>query len=364
MILPLTQFVSLLLLSFTKHSRVTAWVFSLAFSLSVSILNAGKFVESDLQDYYEWFLASKDFPILDYLFIKGNDFIFFAYNYFIYHYITQSPDTYIAITTFISYMSIFYVGYMNILEKNSERDKLFLLCICLMLPLIFVNSGHLVRQFLAAAVVVSAIYGQRENPKIIILYLIAALIHSSALLFLFFHFIRNFQVTAIRAVLISGTVVVLLYFLSLLPYHPTGIRTIDVIYSRLVIQDNAKLTVTMSAITIVLLILVFYFWIIRSHSRNLKANDNIVGYLCVFIFVFYLIPDFSELALRYMFYLWCILPIFVAKNIHFRLTNLNKYVLGGLAYGLFIAYILYSPWDYNCGLMFLFSLGIESLLCK
>jgi hypothetical protein len=360
-LIPYFTLFSFFLISLTSYYRLGAVLFALCFSLSTGILNSGKVVESDLKDYMEWFLLSGELPFWQYLLFKGNDFLFFIYNYFFFHFVSTSPKFYIFFTTVISYLIIFFSGYKVLSSHPDIKPKLFTLCVSLMFPLIFVNSGHLVRQLVAGAIVVFALYGVKDRKHTFWIFIIAGLIHSSALLFVLFMFAPISKLTITKSVMVVGIIILVISILKLLTFKSLGIPFIDVIYSRLVQQDNADLKMSIIAICAVFVPLIMYFWDKKFVGHPFEKQNLQVALLCLAIVTFYIIPSFIELSLRYSFYLWIILPVYLATKVNLKFNNVLMLLIISVQYFLFLFYSANNQWDYACGyrMLFTFQFGFD-----
>jgi hypothetical protein len=362
-LLSLTNLYSMMLLCLTRRHHIGAILFGLSFATTVGLLNSRKLQESDLKDYVEWFNMVGDMTLPMYLFVKGNDYIYFAFNYFFYHYISSNPINFIFGITFISYLLIFATGYIIFHHRQDSRIKMIILCIMLMSPLLFINSGHLVRQLLAASVVTLSVYTRTTHPIKILLIVVASLIHSSALIFLVFQVLATKIITLTRTIVISVVVVLSTNLLALLPFRRTGIGFFDVILSRLIEQDNADLHISLLAISLIVLCLVIYYSNTKFQGLEYEKQNTSFALLCICVLLFYLMPGFKELSLRYSYYAVVMMPIFFGTKVKIKTDGATMFCGMGLLYFTLLFYSANNQWDFSCGFDTLFNFDFRLNPC-
>ena len=368
-IIPFLTILSALILLYCKQYRLGSVFFAIFYSLTAGIINSGKKVESDLADYLRWFQASADLSFFDYIFFKGNDFLFFIYNFIFYNYISKSDEFYIFFTISICYFFIFWAGFKYFKRRKSEKNNLIVLCIFLMFPLIFVSSGHFLRQFIAATIVTYSVYGIYRKQYRILGFIAASLVHSSAFLFIIFMIIPFHRLALKQILLIIPTTLITLQILKSLPYISTGIKNIDIIYYRLVFQSGADLVMSSLAIILVFFVLILAMKNNKDiHSQNgLESyeyrGDVYIGLTALLVIIFYMIPSMAEYSLRYSFYIWVFFPIFIADKIKFKNHNGLFLIIMFLVYILSLKYVESNQWDFTCGFLRLFTFEIGFSSC-
>lgn len=330
--------------------------------MTAGVINSGKKIESDLKDYINWFSQSADFSFSQYIFLKGNDILYFIYNYLFYHNVSASGEVYIFCTTVLAYLIIFFAGYRHFSTRSGVKTKLVLLCIFLPFPLIFINSAHFLRQFLAGAIVVFAIYGVNTNKARLFSLLLASLVHSSAFIFVIFMCIPIRKWKLKQLILMGISIPLILKALSLLNYHETGYPLIDVIYYRIVVQTGPTLVMSTFAVLLAALVLMLSILTTRFDSPEDKPKNVYMGLSAFMVLVFYTMPATVELSLRFAYYIWMLLPVFLATKINIKTQPTVTVILIAASYAASIVYVINNQWDFSCGVqrLFTFEIGFSS----
>jgi hypothetical protein len=246
---------------------------------------------------------------------------------------------------------------------NSEvRKKLILVCIFLPFPLIFINSAHFFRQFLAGALVVFAVYGVEHKKIRLFVFLLAGFVHSSAMIFIIFMLVPIKVLKFKQMALLCLSIPLLLKALSVLPYLETGYPIIDVLYYRLVMQTGPPLEMSILAFIAAVVVLIISTWKSGFESPDDELKNQYVGLTALVVIIVYFSPAMIELSLRFAYYIWMFLPIFLATRINIRSYPIMMFISLGLSCFISVFYVMNNQWDYSCGLerLLTFEIGFSS----
>lgn len=176
-----------------KNRKIDFLIFTLLITLYITIINVSKGIETDLdlQWYSEQYLDAGNLSYIEYIFSfgingKGKELFFPTFNYIIYFFIGNNVLLYRGIHCFVCYGLIFYATYrfankLNIKYRYTGISILVTACF----PWIFTYSATILRQFLAASLLIwITVEHFLYNKKMIIPTICMFLSHTSSLLFI------------------------------------------------------------------------------------------------------------------------------------------------------------------------------------
>lgn len=306
-----------------NFDTILAFVF---LGLSFGCINVLKVPESDLLNYIEFYINAGKYDFINYLKIEDKEYLFFSLNYFSYYVLGGSFHIYLIIFTALCYFLLFYS--VRILDKHLKfgKESYFLAIIVIVLfPNIFSISAHLMRQFLAASLlIVFLIKNIFEGDKKSILFLVlSCLIHSSALLFIiillpFFNKRMSNTYMFIFLILSLGFGLILGRFSSLFE----GVPVLGYGIQRFTERDNVHVTENLGYLTILLqgiTVFLFYFGIKKYKLNNFSRLYKLL-YITLFLIIFILSNyQNTQMASRFNFYIYFLFPI----SIYFLYSILN-----------------------------------------
>jgi hypothetical protein len=310
------------------------------------LINITKLLESDLLAYNHFFLLSADLTLWEYLNLFSSEFVYYFLSYASYYLMFGSWELYIFTTTFISFCLVFKSVQIVLSEFNNMDVVTGIVIVALFYP-IFGLSAHLLRNFIAAALVLYFItnyFYKNRNLRLILLASIS--IHASAALFLIIYFIPK-KFSAYH--LIKANLIILLGFFLI--YVLINLEVFDpdqfYVYKRLMGFEG-----TFDNFYILLAMLVFISpCIILIEKIALKINIE-PAYILLLLFVFLLgisLPNNSVIQQRILLYIYFIgIPIFLAISINrtFYARCLNVVLIFILTI-LFVRNLTYGAWSYD-----------------
>lgn len=175
-----------------KNKKIAFINFAILTALYITLINISKNpnLDPDLQWYSEQYLDAGNLSYIDYIFSfgingKGKELFFPTFNYIIYFFIGKNVILYRAIHSFTCYILIFYAIYrFTKYLKIRYTDAAIAIIIVSCFPWIFTYSATILRQFLAASILVWIIIERFSfNKKMIIPTICMFLSHTSSLLF-------------------------------------------------------------------------------------------------------------------------------------------------------------------------------------
>lgn len=306
-----------------NFDTILAFVF---LGLSFGCINVLKVPESDLLNYIEFYINAGKYDFINYLKIEDKEYLFFSLNYFLYYVLGGSFQIYLIIFTALCYFLLFYS--VRILDKHLKfgKESYFLAIIVIVLfPNIFSISAHLMRQFLAASLlIVFLIKNIFEGDKKSILFLVlSSLIHSSALLFIiillpFFNKRMSNTNMFIFLILSLGFGLILGRFSSLFE----GVPVLGYGIQRFTERDNVYETENLGYLAVLLqgiTVFLFYFGIKKYKMNNFSRLYKLL-YIVLFLIIFILSNyQNTQMASRFNFYIYFLFPI----SIYFLYSILN-----------------------------------------
>jgi hypothetical protein len=367
LIFPLLPFVSVLLFTITiaglpRISKFTFYSLFIFLSIYLGLINVTKVPESDLINYYEYFFLAEDFPFLTYILLVGKEPVFFIYNYVIFYLTNGSIHFYILISTIIAY-TFFFSAILNFFQaiKASQKVVLSAVIFAAFFPQLFSLSAHLIRQFMAASILLYALVQKIFYQKTVWPYiLLTTLIHSTSLLF-----VPLLYLNALRKKLNFKMVFMLMALLYIIPV------TIGFVTEQLIkIIGHNFLTYAISRannenlfgfqpidpLQLILMAIMLFILFIRQYGTSKFSNNNsTIGFFhftnIFFIFCIFILVNLSrnDLAQRFSFYSYFFLPLILP--LAFNLKNKNsryiRIVISVFMLVLFIYRLPYGSWEYG-----------------
>jgi hypothetical protein len=320
----------IIFLGLTKEILPSKFIYLIAFlgSCYLGLINITKFPDSDLLNYLDWYRVAQNSFLVDYLLINSREPLYFIGLYGIANFPFSSPQLFIFLSTVVSYF-IFLIAVIRISIYLGLRDRLIigLIISFLFFAPLFSLSAHLMRQFLAATIVVLffseyIISGKR---KWLILFL-AILIHYSSILFIpivFLKKIRSFS-SNISLTLCLITLPLMYFFGKVATPLFSEIPVLGFVFDRIAADDGAELeTLSLAAISFGFITAIISFLNMRGIRRPVVSNGLwVINIGVIVIVVIALVANtqtqLSEIALRFFFYLYFLfgltLPIYIASR--------------------------------------------------
>lgn len=312
--------VSLLMLLFNlivnKYRTMLFVSFMILASLALGIVNAGKIVESDLVNYKNWFNEVPNYSFYEYILHQGKEPLFFGLNYILYMLTLGNFGVYLISFTSLSYAIMAY----SLIRVHTffGAPSVALTCSMIVLflfPNLFSLSAHLMRQFLAGAIItlfcVEFVFYRKRS---FLLFLSAVLIHTTSLIFgavyllnlarrnRFFMYMAVAFVLALVLLLINYPII--LNFISLdSDFLAYSLQRLDNLENSTV--DLGRLSLLMYAIMVVV-VLSFYTVINYGSKNDVSVLIGLFLLLALFVFIS---RDNSEVAVRFSFYFYSFLPM-------------------------------------------------------
>jgi hypothetical protein len=130
-------------------------VFFALLALFLGFLNMTKIPENDLAAHAITYLESREYSFIGYLLYIGKEYVFYSLSYCFYYLTNGSIKLWVLTITFASYY-IFFLAVYDFFKKFNASNSvvLFAIMITAFFPQLFSLSAHLIRQFLAASILV------------------------------------------------------------------------------------------------------------------------------------------------------------------------------------------------------------------
>lgn len=277
----------------------------------LGLINTTKSPDSDLTTYMVWYGAADDYGLFEYLLIFTREPLYYIWMYFISYVTLGSELAFIFISTFLPYflilLNIARIG--KFLSLCNQVIILILLCFIFFGPL-FSLSAHLMRQFLAGALVftfyTSWIVSGRRPWWLLIL---AALMHYSALIFLVFSVVQPLRRLGSLFSLFFAAFIffVAFVFLKMVSGSLSSLPALGLIFSRIAAEEGADIGhLSLISIAFVIFLTIVSIAVIQSKIILNKKNLFNVCATVILIALIALVANMHggtvEIAKRYYFY--------------------------------------------------------------
>lgn len=342
-----------------RQKYIIFWGFLVIFF--ISLYNATKLPENDLEWYVDFYLMAGRISFVDYigLLTGGKEILYQCFVYFIYWVGGDNEKIFIFVISLCSYIFLFKALFL--LAKTlrlCETEIIFCCFVLFFFPYIYALSVHLVRQFLATSIMLYVICKRICEWKINWwLIIVAILIHTSTVFFVPFIIWGKFKekVNFKNGVFYLGGIIFLLFMKYIanfiLPFF-TG-TFLFYLVNKVALGTTYETTLPMLHLFYSIILVLIDFGIIYIFSIK-YGNDpkfvyffNITFFLLLFIMVN---GDQPELQLRYNFNFWLLTPFFFCFFI--KAVKINVLLLRISCIFLFLFWNVYnismSEWNYTC----------------
>lgn len=316
------------LLSGAKSSRFLSLVAFFG-ACYLGLINATKLPESDYAIYLEWYSNAKELSLPGFLAINAREPLFYIYLHTIANLSYSSEKLFVFISTVISYL-VFTFGVIRASIGIGLQNRVIvaILVALLFFAPLFSLSAHLMRQFIAASLVILFFSEILSSDKKHWWILIAAiLMHYSAIIFL--------PLAMIRKINRTSSVISLFIYLSLLPLIYLAAKSaahlfsempvIGFVFDRIAAEEGHDLGhLNFASIFFVMAAIVLSGWNLIASRRTVNATISDSGWrinaaiiiLGLIVLVANLQDGTTEIAKRFFFYLYFFMglsiPMFVA----------------------------------------------------
>ncbi len=298
-------------------------------SLLLGLINTTKGLASDMIVYEESFQIAKKTNLFQYILQFGKEPLYYLFMYFTSGVINMSFKLFVFLQTFINYV-LFLVSIFKFQKKmdSSNITILFSIFLGAFFFELFSLSAHLMRQFLAASILLYYIVDYTLHNKNKWWLLIASLlIHSTVFLFLPFIFLNTFkEKIKIRNLFILLIIIIPFFFIfeplvSFLANNSPGV--LAYIFIRLNEGNFEDLTGSVKSITLVInyttlgLTFIYYFF---SNSK-ISGIYHFLNILIGLIIFTILVINYPLLSYRYSFYIYFFVPFIIPLFLKMRLIK-------------------------------------------
>lgn len=325
--------------------------------LYISLVNTSKYPESDLENYVQAFLSAREMDLVEYLIIYNRELLYYLSLYLFALIPWSGIHSYIFFSTLLPYL-IFGAALLRLGKSIGLDSHLILRLIIsfIFFPQLFSLSGHLLRQFLAAALLMLflsdfVVVGVRKWG----VAFLGGLMHYSAVALLFLAIarpLRNFS--PILNLHLYSLLIPLVYMAAVLAAPVfLDFPVLGVIAGRISSgegHDLESLGLPAVFMAIILGLLSFYGLIFKKFWRE-DGRAWLVYFISSVVVVLVLAASanasLSEIALRYFFYLYFLIGLVVlllcptSKRLRF-LVKLSPF----LALPYYFYKLGYGEWAY------------------
>jgi len=371
---PVIPFISLLIFmliisSIPRISKLTYYLFFTLLSTYLGLINITKVPESDLINYYSFFFLVEDLSFLPYIFFMAKEPVFFIYNYLMYYLTNSSGNLYILITTIISYNFLF-LAVLNFFKgiKSSKNIILFAIIIVAFFPQLFSLSAHLIRQFMAASILMYALVQKFFYKKTVWPFLLIAIFtHSTALLFIPLLYVNRFR----EQMKFTTILIISLFFFIIPMLLPIVIKLIiNIIGNNFLTYALNRAIVpglmgfqSIDFLQLILMFLMVFIVFIRQYNiSKFSNNDSVKGFFHLsnifFVFSVFILANLSrdDISQRFGFYTYFFFPLIIplALTLKHNYVQFIRIFLSMFFIVFFIYRLQFGVWEYGSIVQILF----------
>lgn len=288
-------------------------------ALYLALVNVTKLPESDLATYLEAFDDARNLDLTTFLIINVREPLYYVSLHGLANLPGVDGRVYVFLSTLIPYL-LFGTAVLRLCAalRLARRSQLSLLVFLLFFPQLFSLSAHLLRQMLAASLVMlfltdQAVTGRRRWG----LGLLGMLVHYSSMPFLLLSLFQPLKrCSRVLSVMFHILTLVVVYALAV-QVAPLflDVPVLGMVFQRLVNGEGAQLEpLTLPVLgSAVLFLVVSLFSLARTSGTHLGVQDWTVMLctvaVCVVVLLTSVQPRLSEIAVRYYFYLYFIMGL-------------------------------------------------------
>jgi hypothetical protein len=333
-----------------KHSHSTKiMIFNI--SIFMGILNSTKVMESDLNAYHIIFLNASKESFIDFLSQYNSDYLYYTITYLSSNVLGMNWGLFIFLITLFSYLLIFKSGelIMSKIKDIKSIDIVLGLLILAMFYLFFSLSAHLVRNFIAASIILYFISNYFfKNKNLWYLIPFSMMIHASAAIFSFVYLIPK-KLTFTNISLYIVLVIICTFFLVNIA-HIFEYKISDNVYLVQRLTDFSEFSISSSIDKLFMSLAILIIVLIAIQKLDVQSVkiERYTLMLIVLLLAGYALSEIDVIVSRILLYGYFVLVplfliLFVQNNIFFRMLNV---VILCVMVASFINNLLYGPWTY------------------
>lgn len=326
-------------------------------SLYLALVNATKFPDSDMANYLQSFVDAQQLDLVTYLQLNTREPLYYLSLYGVSRLPGADAKLYIFLSTFIPYLiygsAVLRLGAALHVDRKS---LLSLLIFLFFIPQLFSLSAHLLRQFLAASLVMLflsdyAVIGRRRWG----VGMLGVMIHYSTMPLVLQTFLQPFRGR-------SGVSNAVFYVVALFVVYTLAVQVapifldvpvLGMVFGRIANGKGADLQpLTLPAlVTVFSLLGMSFFCLANNNGKILGVQGWPVLFCTVIVCVIVLIsstqPTLSEIALRYFFYLYFLSGlVLVVLMLRIPMIGTIVHALALLSLPMFFYKLAYGEWAF------------------
>lgn len=332
----------------------------LASALILASANSTKELDGDLYNYYRISELLRELDLVSSMVLFGQEPAYYLWNWVHVSLLGLSWQSWI-----FSFSAIFYITYLSAVRRSVEELNLgHLTGLCLILlaaffPLVFVQTAHLVRQYLAGAIVTIGVVNVLFGRRAVAFFLLAPLFHMSAAVFLIIPLMLALNLRSKAAIFFCGLSLPTFALLGLRLLSQSGIvanTPLPLQYGLMRLSQNEFHEISY---TFGIALMFSTFMLLISLSVAFRRDDGrfaphrqsrvtlvftILAALSLAT-IFFSIVGISEIAIRFMQFLFLLMPIALGfMSLSWPLLRFGIVLLGGL---MPLALLIYpKAWNY------------------
>jgi len=316
---PFLAFVLLVMVCLQITDKQFGHLFLIALfgSCYLGLINVTKLPDSDYISYLNWFSNAQLLPLREFLLLNTREPLYYLGLHMIANFPYTSEQLFVFTSTVISYF-IFLLGVIRLsifLDLRYTVIIIFTVALIFFAPL-FSLSAHLMRQFIAASLVIlffsEFVITAKKNWFIL---LAAILIHYSVIIFLPIALMKkNEKFSSGLSIVAYLSLLPVVYFASrIFAYLFEGVPVLGFVFSRIAANEGHDLG-HLSVVAILFSIAMLFISLMNlnssKHSVQMKGYKQIwvinVGAFCMglIVLVANMQSELTEIATRFYFYLY------------------------------------------------------------
>ena len=283
-------------------------------ALYLALVNVTKLPENDMAVYLEAFKDAKSMNLSTFLLLQTREPLYYIVIYGLANLTGFDGRAYIFLSTLVSYL-VFGTAVLRLASalKLQGRATLSLLVFLLFFTLLFNLSSHLLRQFLAASILMLFLADKAVSGRVRwVLGLLGVMIHFSSLpLFLLSLVQPSKRFSGFFSILLHTLALLVIYVVTILAAPLLlDLPLLGIVFQRIASGEEGEL----DRLTVPILFMAAFFMVVSLYSLAYKTTlafgvQEWTVHLCMItvcgiVLMYGAQPSISEIPLRYFFYVY------------------------------------------------------------
>lgn len=334
-------------------------------ALYIALVNVTKLPENDLAAYFEAVKDAKTLNLSTFLLLHTREPLYYVVLYGLTNLTDLDGRAYIFLSSLVSYL-VFGTAVLRLGRalKLQRRSILSLLIFLFFFTFLFNLSAHLLRQFLAASLLMlfladHAVTGRRRWG----LGLLGVMIHYSSLPLLLLSLVKPFKrFSGLSSFWLHVLVLLVIYLLMILAAPLlVDLPLLGIVFQRIASgEEGGQESLTMPILCMAAFFMVISLYsLVHTTTQAFGVQDRTVHFcmitVCGIVLMYGAQPSISEIPLRYFFYVYFLMfltLVFLMARV--PITSVFVHLMALLSIPLFFYNLAFGQWTFAPVLSILF----------